>query len=153
MISVILGIGYFCVAWRWQSETGMPNPDMVELAERPSEIAHVKCAHEIMNKLLPNHLLSFQVMKKKNTGVKEVIQGHRAKTGQRIRSDFRRNLERQSLAQKPRPSGCARRNHAAAPKKFPGAPRCRRSCFKDFPDVEKRKQSYSQVSDSQARLQ
>ena len=57
----------------------MSNPDMVELAERLSEIAHVKCAHEIMNKLLPNHLLSFQVMKKKNTGVKEVIQGHRAK--------------------------------------------------------------------------
>ena len=79
MISVILGIGYFCVAWRWQSATGMSNPDMVELAERPSEIAHVKCAHEIMNKLLPNHLLSFQVMKKKNTGVKEVIQGYRAK--------------------------------------------------------------------------
>ena len=59
----------------------MSNPDMVELAEHPSESAHVKCAHEIMNKLLPNHLLSFQIMKKKNTGVKEVIQGHRAKTG------------------------------------------------------------------------
>ncbi len=58
----------------------MSNPDMVELAEHPSEIAHVKCAHEIMNKLVPNHLLSFQVMKKKNTGVKEVIQGHRAKS-------------------------------------------------------------------------
>jgi hypothetical protein len=57
----------------------MSNPDMVELAEHTSESAHVKCAHEIMNKLLPNHLLSFQIMKKKNTGVKEVIQGHRAK--------------------------------------------------------------------------
>jgi hypothetical protein len=28
---------------------------------------------------LPNHLLSFQIMKKKNTGVNESNQGHRAK--------------------------------------------------------------------------
>jgi hypothetical protein len=32
-----------------------------------------------MNKLLPNHKLSFQAMKKKNTGAKQIIQGHQAK--------------------------------------------------------------------------
>ena len=33
------------------------------------------------NKLSPNHLLSIKIMKKKNTGVEEIIQGHRAKNG------------------------------------------------------------------------
>ena len=42
--------------------------------------AHMKNALRNMNKSLPNHLLSFQIMKKKNTGVNESNQGHRAKT-------------------------------------------------------------------------
>jgi hypothetical protein len=40
---------------------------------------HMKNALRNMNKSLPNHLLSLQIMKKKNTGIKEVAQGHRAK--------------------------------------------------------------------------
>ena len=43
-----------------------PPPDMVELAEDPSESARVKSAHEMRNKSEPNHLFKFyQVMKKK----------------------------------------------------------------------------------------
>ena len=38
------------------------------------------------SKLVPNHLVPFQIMKKKNTGVKEVIQGHRAKMNSSDRS-------------------------------------------------------------------
>jgi hypothetical protein len=47
------------VSLRDVSQQLAPPPDMVELAEHTSESAHVKSAHEMRNKSVPNHFIIF----------------------------------------------------------------------------------------------
>jgi len=58
LISVIFSVGYFWCR-RDVSQQLAPPPDMVELAEDPSESARVKSAQEMRNKSVPNHFTIF----------------------------------------------------------------------------------------------